>query len=140
MPEEGGSASLRSDSEIYAMAVRFRQTKQGRARTMISTRKRRLLRRGITLIEILVIIAIIAILYAFLLPQVQSARNAARRAQCTNDLKQHALAMANYMDVFDGFPAGITFQPTLTGPANRPPAASLSPCCQKWESNTFIIR
>ena len=72
---------------------------------------RRMPRMGFTLIELLVVIAIIAILIALLLPAVQQAREAARRTQCRNNLKQIGVAMHNYHDVHQIFPIGHAWRP-----------------------------
>ena len=86
--------------------------------------------RGFTLVELLVVITIIGILIALLLPAVQSAREAARRTQCSNNIKQWGLGMSNYENAMKMYPYGAIygsapgqtdFVSGYTNPPNGPP-------------------
>ncbi len=76
-------------------------------------------RRALTLIELLVVVAIIGMLVALLLPAIQHSREAARKTQCQNHLRQVALAIENHHSAFRRFPAGVFEAPQGIGPDSR---------------------
>lgn len=95
-------------------------------------------RRGFTLIELLVVIAVIAILVALLLPAVQQAREAARRSQCKNNLKQMGLALHNYLDVKKYFPPSACIQTATTTGVFWSPQAYLLPYLEQADLQKLI--
>ncbi|MDR1385336.1 MAG: DUF1559 domain-containing protein [Planctomycetaceae bacterium] len=89
---------MRAISLFFARAI---------ARISVRFGKRPSVRQAFTLVELLVVIAIIGILIALLLPAVQAAREAARRMQCSNNMKQFTLGLMNYHDAHNSFPASL---------------------------------
>jgi len=97
----------------------------------------RQLKPGFTLVELLVVIAIIGILVGLLLPAVQAAREAARRMQCSNNLKQIGLSLHNYHDAHKRFPPGVVQQ--QADPQFVPNAGNVNPPIESWGWGAFLL-
>src|SRR5262245_31505834 len=91
---------------------------------------------GFTLVELLVVIAIIGVLVAMLLPAVQSARESARRMQCTNNLHNLALAIHNYHDTLGTFPNSHFYNPSAAGTDS---VCSSATNCEQWGWGALIL-